>query len=117
MLDKKRTIGVDFSEFTGCNISHPVKGLLYYSEGKLTDKHYIKNVYTWNGIEFVNNGEHLIHVLGECKEGDYLTTCTIRGAAMVTDNKEVAFARATKSRIPDVDNKFYVLGVCYAAFL
>ena len=36
---------------------------------------------------------------------------------MVTDNKEVAFARATKSRIPDVDNKFYVLGVCYAAFL
>lgn len=118
MLNKERTLGVDFTEFTGFSTSTtPVKDLLYYGNAQLTDKYYIKNVYTWNGSEFTNKGEHFMHVVGEVQEGDFLTTSSVRGAAIKTDNKDLAFAQVITDRIPEVDSKFDVVGACYAVFL
>ena len=117
MEDTGKVMGVDFSEFESCWKTQPVKGLLYYKKSILTDKHYIKNVYTYDGKYYVNKGEHLIYTFGETKSGDYLTTCDLYGVAMVTDNPELAFAKVTVGRAPDTDVHFSVIGGCYAEFL
>ena len=119
MLDREKVMGVDFSEFTGHNDIFEVGGLLYYRKGELTDKHYIKNVYTYDmkNKTFVNTGKRLIYVVGEVEEGDYLTTSEVYGAAMKTDNKELAFAVANSGRLPAPDIKFPVVGGIYATFL
>lgn len=112
-------MGVDFSVWTGDKnvFVHPVPGLLYYKNADLTDHYYIQNVYVWGDGDFVNYGEHFMYVVGEVKVGDYLTTSAIYGAAIVTENKDLAFAQVTESRTPKPDVVFPVVGGCRAAFL
>ena len=71
----------------------------------------------WGGENFVNYGEHLIYVVGEVKPGDYLTTSYVRGAAIVTNFEELAFAVVTEGRLPSPDVEFPVVGGCHATFL
>lgn len=112
-------MGVDFTVWTGhTNYTvYPVCGLLYYGNAQLTDKYYIQNVYVWGDGDFINYGENFMYVVGEVKEGDYLTTTTIRGAAMPTKEKDLAFAQVTRARVPSPDVVFPVVGGCYATFL
>ena len=110
-------MGVDFSEFNPKSLVLLTPGLLYYKDGRLTDNYYIYHVYTVGDTGYTNEGTHYVYVLGEAKEGDYLTTCPIRGAAMVTDNEEIAFARVTEGRVPTLENEFPPVGACYATFL
>ena len=120
MEDNGKVMGVDFSEWdsNGCTIVPPqVKGLLFYRRVEITDKHYIKHVYTYDGRKFVNTGTHLIYVVGEVKKGDYLTTSPVRGAAIKCENKELAFAQVIENRVPSVDEVFPVVGGVYATFL
>ena len=119
MEDDGKVMGVDFTAWTGDKnyLVHPVEGLLYYGNAYLTDKPFIQQVYTWGGENFVNYGEHLIYVVGEVKPGDYLTTSYVRGAAIVTNFKELAFAVVTEGRLPSPDVEFPVVGGCHATFL
>ena len=120
MEDNGKVMGVDFSEWAEreCRMCVPrIKGLLFYRRAELTDKHYIKHVYVYNGRKFVNTGTHLIYVVGEVKKGDYLTTSPVRGAAIKCENKELAFAQVTENRVPSADEVFPVVGGVYATFL
>ena len=119
MEDNGKVMGVDFTAWTGHlnYLVYPVAGLLYYKHADLTDKYYIQHVYVWEDGDFVNFGEHLMYVVGEVRVGDYLTTSPIRGAAIVTSNKDLAFAQVTEDRVPSPDVIFPVVGGCRAAFL
>lgn len=113
-------MGVDFTPFNrSVKCFTNIPGLLYYGGLLLTDHYYIKypHVYDVKLRDYVNYGEHRIFVVGEVKEGDYLTTCIVRGAAMKTDNKELAFAVVTRAREPEMGIGFDVVGGCYAKFL
>lgn len=117
MENNGKVIGVDFSEWEPDIISIPIAGLLYYGKSKLTDKHYIKHVYTASNGHFTNTGTHLVYVVGEVKIGDYLTTSPVYGAAIKCNNKELAFAQVTEDRVPTSDVVFPVVGGVYATFL
>lgn len=114
---EKKVGGIINTPFKDDVMAPLVPGLLYYGNSILTDDYYIKNVYVWSDGEWSNSGEHFMYVCGEVEEGDYLTTSKIRGAATVTDIKELAFAVVTKGRAPAPDMPFSVVGGCYATFL
>lgn len=120
MENNGKVLGVDFTPFNnsiGC-FTH-IPGLLYYGDLQITDHYYIKYPRVWDQKhgEYTNIGEHRIFVVGEVKEGDYLTTSIVRGAAMKTDNKDIAFAVVTRGREPELGIGFDVVGGCYARFL
>lgn len=114
---EKKVGGIIETPFQDSALAPLVPGLLYYSDSVLTDDYYIKNVFVWGNGEWTCSGEHFMYVCGEVEEGDYLTTSKIRGAAIVTDKKELAFAVVTKGRAPAPDMPFPVIGGCYATFL
>lgn len=119
MENNGKVLGVDFTPWTG-NLNyevHPVVGLLYYGNAQLTDRHYIQEVYVWGDGDFVNIGEHFMYVVGRAKVGDYLTTSPVRGAAIVIDNKDLAFAQVTQGMVYCPDDAQPVVGGCYATFL
>ena len=113
-------MGVDFTPWSGSIHSNSLalSGLLYYDNARLTDKHYIKNVYVWDRStsEFTNKGTHFMYVVGEVEIGDYLTTSPVYGAAIKCENKELAFAQVVENRLPSQDVVFPVVGGVRATF-
>ena len=96
-------LGIDKSDFTPENNKRYYPNFLYYKEGKLTDQYYIRNVYLRTEDDFTNEGTHTLYILGECKVGDYLTTCPIKGVAFVTTDTVTAFARAVSDTVRPID--------------
>lgn len=89
--EKELVFGVDT---TPLNIKIPNKfmnHLLYYADGKLTDKFYIKNVVT--SPTFKKEGP--VYCIGEINVGDYICTSEMYGVAMKAMKEEVAFAKVT----------------------
>lgn len=117
MSNKEVILGVDTSTFNLTYSNPRIENLLYYGNTQITDKYYIRNVYVLSKRNFVNKGKHFIYVVGDVQVGDYLTTCPIRGAALVTKHKELAFARVVCGRGPSLDVKYPVIGGCYVEFL
>lgn len=77
---------------TPLNIIKPDKfmnHLLYYGEGKLTDKFYIKNVVT--SPTFTK--ENPVYCIGDINVNDYVSTCEMYGICMKTNNEEKAFGK------------------------
>lgn len=82
-------MGVDM---TPLNITIPNKfmnHMLYYGDGKLTDKFFIKNVVS--SPSFKKEGP--VYCIGNVKEGDYLTTSEMYGVAVRSESEDVAFAK------------------------
>lgn len=89
--EKELVFGVDM---TPLNINIPDKfmnHLLYYGDGKLTDKFYIKNVVT--SPTFKKEGP--VYCIGEINIGDYICTSEMYGVAMKAMKEDVAFAKVT----------------------
>lgn len=92
--EKELIFGVDM---TPLNITKPDKfmnHLLYYGNGKLTDKFYIKNVVTSPSFK----KENPIYCIGEINIGDYLCTSEMYGVAMKAMKEDVAFGKVIKIR-------------------
>jgi len=95
--------GVDV---TPLNITKPSKymdGLLYYGDGSLTDKFFIKHVVVSPSFEKKGN----IYCFGDIEVGDYLTTCDIYGVAMKAPCVEVAFGKVIS--IKNVIQEFEIM--------
>lgn len=87
--EQKIVYGVDN---TPLNIIKPKKfmnHLLYYADGKLTDKFFIKNVVTSPTFEKNNP----LYCIGNINVGDYVSTSEIYGVAMKSENEETAFGK------------------------
>lgn len=79
-------------DVTPLNIIKPEKfmnKLLYYDDGKLTDKFFIKHVVVSPLFEKQGN----VYCMGNINVGDYVTTCNIYGVAMKAPCEEVAFGK------------------------
>lgn len=106
MLDPVQTGGVDFSEFTPPENKHYAEGMLYYNEGLLTDKFFIKNVGVKTVGGFSTEGKHRLFLYNYklAKIGDFVTTCPIKGTCFRCENKELAFGRIVEIYPPQGDN-------------
>lgn len=94
-LDPKQTGGVDFSEFSPIEGRVYSKQLLYYKDGELTNKFFIKNVHLYDGEKFIKNGEHKMYLYNYklSKVGDFVSTCPIKGTCFSCGNEELAFGK------------------------
>lgn len=109
--------GIDRSEFRPPEDGWYMNNMLYYGDGKLTDNYYLRNVYLCKGNTFVNDGEHVLYVLGDVKVGDYLTTCPVYGVAFPTADKITAFAVATSPSVRHIDKDLDMVVRVNARFL
>ena len=111
-------IGIDNSEFKPYASEYYFDGMLYYGDGKLTDSYYLKNVYLKLPTGFTNKGQHVVYVMApEVVEGEYLTTCPIKGVAMKTEDKTAAFAKVIKRAERPIDRHSDVVLRAYVEFL
>lgn len=106
MLDPVQTGGVDFSEFNPAEDKYYPEDLLFYKDGELTDKFFIKNVYIKTPEGFKNTGKHWMYLYNYnlSKVGDYVTTCPIKGTCFSCENKDLAFGKIEKIYPPTGDN-------------
>lgn len=93
---------------TPLNISIPKKfmdHMLYYGEGKLTDKFYIKNVVT--SPTFKKEG--MVYCVGDIEPGDYVSTCDVFGICMKTVDEIKAFGKVVSivAGINKSDKNYY----------
>ena len=94
-------------DVTPLNIIKPqtyMNNLLYYGDGKLTDKFFIKHIVVSPTFEKQGN----IYCMGNINIGDYVTTCNIYGVAMKAPCEEVAFGKVkniiqTKSSLENIE--------------
>lgn len=111
-------IGIDKSDFKFNTNEYYFENMLYYGDGKLTDSYYLKNVYLKTQTGFTNKGKHVVYVMApEVTEGDYVTTCPIKGVAMKTEDKTAAFAKVVKRAERPIDRHSDVVLRAYVEFL
>ena len=95
-----------------------ITNFLYYGDGKLTDDHYIQDVHLFTGDGFTNKGEHYIYVLGEAVEGNYISTCKVKGVGLIADTKDLAFAQVIEDKHAYEENgSMRIIGVAKVKFL
>lgn len=93
-MPTKIIAGVDYTKFNPPIDSYGYE-LLYYGNGVMTNKYYIKNVAVYTPQGWVQEGEATIFAVNykQLKPGDYITTCPILGVGCIAINEEVAFAQ------------------------
>lgn len=78
-----------------------IEGLLYYGNGRKTDKPYIKYPLLYTGGKLINKGKVKLLVYGRVNKGDFLSTYFVYGVAFSSGNvMETSFAIS-------LEDKFY----------
>ena len=113
-------LGVDFTDLSinnNDNYSH-CEGLMFYGDGKLTDKHYIQQVSVFYKGEFRTSGDVEMFVFGEIKKGIKIMTCEFKGAGIACyEQTQLAVAEALEDRLPKNNQEFPMIGKIHARLL
>jgi hypothetical protein len=116
-------LGVDFTELNLDNIENKdlynkCEGLMFYDNGKLTDKHYIQQVSVWYNGAFRTSGEVDMFIFGGINKGDKIMTCPFKGAGIACyDQTQFAVAEALEDRQPVTNEEFLMIGKIHAKLL
>lgn len=105
MKDCGTSAGIDTSYIEGLSSwKGPFyNNCLYYENGKLTDKPYIKFPVLFQNNSFINKGIVKLICYGPVKKGDFLSTYFLYGTCFSSGNEfeEPAFAKALQDKFSD----------------